>query len=91
MELDIPIYQEGDQHCPAGQEGKPTAGMYAKVCGRYKDRKRLMVIFNKVKGQGGKAISLFGPDERRFERRPVLQGLDREPSSGECFPARVSR
>ena len=62
MELDIPMYQEGDQHCPAGQEGKPTTGMYAKVCGRYEDRKKLLAIFNRVKGQGGKVMSFFGPD-----------------------------
>ena len=68
MELAIPLYQYDDKHCPAGMEGTPTQGMYAKVCGRYQDRKDLYEIFDKVKGQGGKVISKFNKETPKAEQ-----------------------
>ena len=68
MELHTPLYQPDDRHCPAGMEGTPTTGMYAKVCGRYDDRKTLYEIFDKVKGQGGKVISKFNKETPKAEQ-----------------------
>ena len=68
MELHVPLYQDGDAHCPAGMEGKPTTGMYALVCGKYQDRKAFFDIFDTVKGQGGKVISRFNSQTPKAEQ-----------------------
>ena len=68
MELAIPLSQYDDKHCPAGMEGTPTQGMYAKVCGRYQDRKDLYEIFDEVKCQGVKGISKFHKEIPKAEQ-----------------------